>query len=115
MEQKKQNARSKGSRNVLLVLAAIMALQMSSFGIIMPIFARRIGNFGDGVEALGLIAMAYSITSMTAAPFMGALADRMGRRPLVLTSLATYAAALPVICWLHLLKFLSSSVRWPVL
>ena len=93
MALKIQKTRLTRSRNILLVLAAIMALQMSSFGIIMPIFARRLGDFGDGVEALGLMAMAYSITSMTAAPFMGWLADRVGRRPLVLLSLATYAAA----------------------
>lgn len=93
MEQIKQETRLKNTRNILLALAAIMGLQMSSFGIIMPIFARRLGDFGDGVEALGLMAMAYSITSMTAAPIMGSLADRVGRRPLVLISLAAYAAA----------------------
>jgi len=80
-------------RNILLALAAIMALQMISFGVIMPIFARRLGDFGAGVEALGLMAMAYSITSIVASPFMGSLADRIGRRPLVLGSLAAYVAA----------------------
>jgi DHA1 family tetracycline resistance protein-like MFS transporter len=93
MEQKKQTTESQRTRNILLALAGIMALQMISFGVIMPIFARRLGDFGDGVEALGLMAMAYSITSMTAAPIMGSLADRVGRRPLVLGSLAAYTAA----------------------
>jgi DHA1 family tetracycline resistance protein-like MFS transporter len=37
--------------------------------------------------------MAYAITATLAAPFMGALADRFGRRPLVLGSLAAYACA----------------------
>jgi DHA1 family tetracycline resistance protein-like MFS transporter len=89
---RKQTRNPKRDRNILLTLAAIMALQMISFGVIMPIFARRLGDFGAGVEALGVMAMAYSITSIAASPFMGSLADRVGRRPLVLGSLAAYVA-----------------------
>jgi DHA1 family tetracycline resistance protein-like MFS transporter len=84
---------SRRVRKVILVLAVSMALQVVSFGIIMPLFARRFGGFGVGVEALGLSAIAYSITSMTASPLMGSLADRYGRRPLVLGPLAFYVAA----------------------
>lgn len=70
-----------------------MALQMTSFVMILPLFTRRFSELGAGVEALGISAMAYALTSSLAAPFMGALADRFGRRPLVLISLAVYAAA----------------------
>ena len=80
-------------RHIIVMLAVIGALQMTSFGVIMPIFARRFADFGDGLEALGLTAMAYSLTSIVAAPFMGSLADRFGRRPLLLGSLASYVAA----------------------
>lgn len=78
------------ARNVMLVLAISMALQMTSYAMIFPIFARRLGDFGSGVEALGTMAMAYSLTSIVASPFMGSLADRFGRRPLILGSLAVY-------------------------
>ncbi|MGB3717304.1 MAG: MFS transporter, partial [Candidatus Promineifilaceae bacterium] len=84
---------SRRARNIIVILAIIAALQMISFGIIIPIFPRRLGDFGGGVEALGLMAMAYSITSIAAAPFMGSLADRYGRRPLLLGSLAAYVLA----------------------
>jgi MFS family permease len=70
-----------------------MALQMTSFVIILPLFARRFSEFGAGVESLGLSAMAYALTSTLAAPFMGALADRFGRRRSVLASLAAYILA----------------------
>jgi len=66
---------------------------MSSFVIISPLFARRMGEFGAGVEALGMSSMAYALTSTLAAPWMGALADRRGRRPLVLGGLAVYVLA----------------------
>ncbi len=82
-----------GSRKVMIVLAVCMGLQMTSFVMILPLFARRFSDFGAGVEALGASVMAYAITGTLAAPFMGALADRLGRRPLILGSLAAYVLA----------------------
>ena len=71
-----------------------MALYMTAFVIILPLFARRFGDLGAGVEALGISGVAYALTSTIAAPLMGALADRIGRRPLVLGSLAVNVAVL---------------------
>ena len=81
------------SRKTIFGLSACMALQMTSFVMILPLFARRFSEFGAGVEALGISAMAYALTSTLAAPFMGTLADRFGRRPLILLSLAAYTFA----------------------
>lgn len=81
------------SVKTILALSVVMALQITSFVIILPLFARRFSDLGAGVEALGISAMAYAITSTVAAPLMGALADRFGRRPLILVSLAAYVAA----------------------
>src|SRR5512136_1301663 len=81
------------SRKTIIGLSTCMALQMTSFVMILPLFARRFSELGAGVEILGISAMAYALTSTLAAPFMGALADRFGRKPLVLVSLAVYAAA----------------------
>ena len=74
-------------------MALCMALQMTGFIMILPLFARRFESFGAGVEALGISAMAYALTSTIAAPFIGMLADRFGRRPIILLSLAAYAGA----------------------
>ena len=81
------------ARSVILLLAASVGLMMTGFGIIMPIFARRLGEFGSGVEALGLMTMSFALAQLVAAPFMGSLADRYGRRPLVPLALAAFAAA----------------------
>jgi len=78
---------------IVSALSVCMALQMTSFVMILPLFARRFTEFGAGVEALSFSAMAYALTSTVAAPFMGALSDRFGRRPLVLVSLAAYILA----------------------
>lgn len=81
------------SSRILAVLALCMGLQMTGFVMILPLFARRFESFGAGVEALGMSAMAYALTSAFTAPFIGMLADRIGRRPIILISLAGYVLA----------------------
>ena len=80
-------------RNIVSALSVCMALQMTSFVMILPLFARRFTEFGAGVEALGLSAMAYALTGTITAPIMGALSDRFGRRLLILGSLVVYVLA----------------------
>lgn len=86
-------ASSPSKQQIIIVLSVCMALQMTSFVIILPLFARRFSELGAGIESLGASAMAYALTSTLAAPFMGALADRFGRRRLMLVSLAIYILA----------------------
>jgi len=88
-----QSSRQPNHRKIVSALSVCMALQMTSFVMILPLFARRFTEQGAGVEALSFSAMAYALTSTVAAPFMGALSDRFGRRPLVLISLAAYILA----------------------
>ena len=68
------------ARSVIILLASSVGLMMTGFGIILPVFARRLGEFGSGVEALGLMTMSFALAQLVAAPFMGSLADRYGRR-----------------------------------
>ena len=81
------------SSKTLVALSLCLALQMTGFVMILPLFARRFESFGAGVEALGISAMAYALTSTAAAPFIGMLADRFGRRPIILLSLSAYVLA----------------------
>jgi MFS family permease len=57
------------------------------------VFARKIGAVGQGVEVFGISATAFSLAALVAAPTMGVLADRFGRRRLLLGSLAAHALA----------------------
>ena len=86
-------AEPRQARRIIVLLAACTALQMTSYGMIFPLFARKIGDFGDSVAVLATSVMAYSLAGVIAAPFMGVLADRFGRRPLILGSFAVFAAA----------------------
>ena len=78
------------ARTIVLLLAASVALMMTGFGIIMPVFARRLSEFGDGVEALGLMTMAFALAQMIASPIIGSMADKYGRRPIILLSLGAF-------------------------
>jgi MFS family permease len=79
------------ARNIILLLAACVALMMTGYGIIMPVFARRLDELGGGVGELGMMTMAFALAQLVAAPFMGSLADRRGRRPVILIALAAFA------------------------
>jgi len=61
---------------------------MTGYGIVVPVFAKRIGELGSGVQALGLMTMSFAFAQFLLSPFMGSFADRFGRRPLILIALA---------------------------
>lgn len=77
-------------RYIMLLLSAGAAIIMTGFGIIMPIFARRLEDFGNGVETLGVMTMGFAIAQFALAPLVGSIADRIGRRPLIILAFAGY-------------------------
>jgi DHA1 family multidrug resistance protein-like MFS transporter len=77
-------------RTTIILLTASVALMMTGYGIIMPVFARRLAELGAGVEALGWMTMSFALAQLISAPFMGSMADRYGRRPLILLSLFSF-------------------------
>lgn len=87
----KPNALS--AQATMLLLAGSVALMMTGYGIVLPVFGRRLSELGGGVEVLGLMTMAFALGQFLLAPLMGNLADRIGRRPLVLLALSAVVAA----------------------
>jgi len=68
-----------------------MFLVMVGFGIVMPIlpfFARR---FGASPVQMGLLVTLWAFSQFVAAPFWGAAADRVGRKPVLIIGLLGYA------------------------
>src|SRR6266702_3345959 len=70
------------TRRVLFLLAASIALMMTGYGIVLPVFAKRLGELGSGVAALGLMSMSFAFAQFLLSPFLGSFADRFGRKPL---------------------------------
>lgn len=60
------NTQSAG--RVVGLLAASVGLMMTGFGIIMPVFARRLGELGGGVGTLGIMTMSFALAHMVLSP-----------------------------------------------
>jgi DHA1 family tetracycline resistance protein-like MFS transporter len=68
-----------------------VALDIVALGIIIPVLPKLVLQFegGDTVraaEAYGLFGTAWALMQFVASPVLGALSDRFGRRPVILTS-----------------------------
>lgn len=75
----------------LLVILAISLLSALGMGIVFPVlpFVVRpyVGSTGDLAFAVGAIDSVYAACALLAAPLLGALSDRIGRRPVLVASL----------------------------
>lgn len=89
------------ARNIIILLAVSVAVMMTGYGIIMPVMAKRLAELGAGVETLGFMTMAFALGQLLLAPFMGSLADRFGRRPLILVALAGEIIANLLFLWVN--------------
>jgi MFS family permease len=90
--KKTGEAETPKARRIIILLAVSVALIMTGFGIIMPVFARRLEDFGSGVVELGFITMGFALAQFVLSPVLGSLGDRIGRRPIILLALGGYAA-----------------------
>lgn len=90
-------ATAKPGPNALLFIFITVMINMIGFGIILPVMPQLIMDVtGEGLAEAsrwgGYISVAYAVTQFIMMPVMGQLSDRFGRRPVLLGSLAAYAA-----------------------
>ena len=77
---KKRNGR------IMVVVFMTLFLDLLGFGIILPIQPFYAESFGASATVVTLIGACYSLMQFLFAPFWGRLSDRIGRRPVILTS-----------------------------
>ncbi len=79
-------------RSSLSFIFFTIALDATGFGIVLPSFPDVIRRFfsseADVSHFFGYFIAAYALMQFVSSPFLGALSDRFGRRPLLLISLA---------------------------
>src|SRR5690606_25799752 len=78
----------------LLVVCLAVFVDMLGFGIILPLLPFHIASLGGSGVWLGAIMTAYAAAQFLAAPVLGALSDRYGRRRLLVLSLAGSAVSM---------------------
>ena len=84
------------SRPSLLPVYVTVFLDLLGFGIIIPLLPFYAEHFGATGLWIGAIVAAYSAAQFIGAPILGRVSDRVGRRPILLGSLAGSAVSLLV-------------------
>jgi DHA1 family tetracycline resistance protein-like MFS transporter len=81
-------------RSPLLMIFLIVFLDLVGFGIIIPILPYYAQSFGASAQGLGWLMASYSIAQFFFSPLWGSLSDRVGRRKVLLFTVAGGALAM---------------------
>jgi multidrug resistance protein len=71
----------------LLILGLIMLVNALAYGTIIPLLYPYASRFGIGPLGLSMLFVSFSVAQFIATPVIGRLADRYGRRPLLILSI----------------------------
>jgi DHA1 family tetracycline resistance protein-like MFS transporter len=71
----------------LLVIFLTIFVNLVGFGIIIPLLPFYAQTFGASPFVIGLLFASFSLSQLIAAPLLGDLSDRWGRRPVLIVSL----------------------------
>lgn len=71
-----------------------MFIAIGSFGIIIPIIPDYLESIGQGGKAAGLIIAIFALAQFAFSPMGGKMADKFGRRPLIIIGLFTLAISM---------------------
>lgn len=83
------------------VLFLIVFLDLVGFGMLIPVFPFFAGKVGVSAEAVIFFGGLYSFGQLVGAPVWGALSDRIGRRPVLLLTLAANVLASIALAFIH--------------
>jgi len=107
--------KSMESRRSLTVLFSVVVIDLVGFGIVLPVLPFVVETFGASASTLGLLVAAYAGMQFVFAPIWGRLSDRIGRRPVMLMTIAGTSVALlatglaPSLAWLFAARLLGGS------
>jgi MFS family permease len=82
------------ARRVVAFVFLTVFLDLIGFGIVIPLFPFYVKSMGGSARAVGLLLSCFSFTQLVATPVLGRLSDRVGRRRVILLSLAGNAASM---------------------
>ena len=65
-----------------------VAIDLIGFGIVLPILPRYAEDLSASPGVIGLVVASFSLAQMVGSPLIGRLSDRIGRKPVLILSLA---------------------------
>ena len=77
----------KRTQSPLSLIFLTIFIDLVGFGIVIPILPLYAERFGASSSTIGWLVGIYSVMQCMAAPLLGKLSDRVGRRPVLLISL----------------------------
>jgi DHA1 family tetracycline resistance protein-like MFS transporter len=85
----------------LLIIFLTIFVNLIGFGIIIPLLPYYAEQFGASPLVIGLLFAIYSLCQLIAAPVLGDLSDRWGRRPILIFSLAGTVVSFVMLALAH--------------
>ena len=79
----------------LLIIFLTIFVNLVGFGIIIPLLPYYAETFGASPVVIGLLFAVFSLCQLVAAPALGDISDRRGRRPVLIFSLAGTVVCAP--------------------
>lgn len=96
-------------RRTLTTLFLIVFADLVGFGIVIPLLPLYAEHFRPAPWVFGLLMAAYSAMQFVFSPILGRLSDRVGRRPVLLISLAGSVTGFVLFALAHSLAWLFAS------
>ncbi len=93
----------KNQRSPLVIACFTIFLDLLGFGIIIPVNSFYVQSLGQGPMVIAFLSASYSLMQFLFGPFWGRLSDKIGRRPVILISVAASFAG-------HLIFGMSSTI-----
>ncbi|MFB6164247.1 MAG: MFS transporter [Haloarculaceae archaeon] len=81
-----------GDRNYLLLLLGSLTSPLGA-SVVSPILASLVGPYGTSDASIGLLMSVFTAPAIVAIPLVGALSDRVGRKPVLTAGLALFGLA----------------------
>jgi len=90
----------------LLIIFLTIFVNLVGFGIIIPLLPFYAETFGASPLVIGLLFAVFSLCQLLAAPALGDLSDRWGRRPVLIFSLAGTVVSFVMLAMAHSIAML---------
>jgi len=84
---------SRFSLSPAVIVVITIFVDLTGFGMILPLLPFYVTTFEAGPAALGILLTSFSIMQFLFSPLLGRISDRVGRRPVLLLSILTSIAS----------------------